>query len=299
MQANRQGPYLILPVKTEWEGLTLQDIFKNKWNLPKKLVHQWRMERAVLINGENNQWTTPCRKGDQLKIKVLKDEDFLVEPAYADIDVLFEDDHLLIVNKPPHLKTHPTEEQEELTLLHAASFHVLAAGEKRRVRPIHRLDKDTTGAVLFSKHELAGVLLDKQLTKKEISRTYWAIVEGILDQKKGTINEPIGRDRHHPTRRRVSSNGQSALTHYQVLETNKKKNRSLIECSLETGRTHQIRVHLSFIGHPLVGDRLYGGSPAFYRPALHGINLSFCHPLLEENMTVKAPFLDHMIKLLN
>ncbi|MET3696437.1 RluA family pseudouridine synthase [Bacillus oleivorans] len=298
MRVDRQGPYLILPVKAEWEGLTLQDIFKKKWMLPKKLVHQWRMDRAVLINGDDHHWNTPCNKGDRLKIKVLEDQEFLVAPIYADIDILFEDDHCMAVNKPPHMKTHPTEEKEETTLLHAVSFHVYATGEKRKVRPIHRLDRDTTGAVLFSKHELAGVLLDERLTKKEVHRTYWAVVDGIPSQNKGTINEPIGRDRHHPTRRRVSPGGQSAITLYQVLESSKKKNRSLIQCTLETGRTHQIRVHLSSIGHPLVGDQLYGGSSDFYRPALHGIQLSFIHPLLEENITVKAPFLDDMINLL-
>ncbi|WP_243296357.1 RluA family pseudouridine synthase [Bacillus litorisediminis] len=298
MQVNRQGPYLIFPVKEEWEGLTLQDIFKKKWVLPKKLVHDWRMNRAVLVNGDDHHWHLPCNKGDLMKIKVLQEQDFLVEPQYAEIHILFEDDHCMVVNKPPHMKTHPTEEKNELTLLHAASFHVMASGESRKVRPIHRLDRDTTGAVLFSKHELAGVLLDNQLTKKKVHRTYWAIVEGVPSQKKGTIHGPIGRDRHHPTRRRVSPGGQSAVTHYEVLETSKKMNRSLILCTLETGRTHQIRVHLSYIGHPLVGDQLYGGSSSFYRPALHGIELSFIHPLLEENITMKAPFLDKMMDLL-
>lgn len=294
----RTGPYLSFQIQIDWEGLTLQEVFKKKWPLPKKLVHNWRMNRDVLVNGNEPNWNEICKRGDEIKIRVWKDEPFLVEPQYADIPILFEDDHCIVANKPPHMKTHPTDEQDELSLLHAVSFHVLSAGEIRRVRHIHRLDQDTTGAVLFSKHELAGVLLDEQLTKKEMHRTYWAIVDGIPQQKQGTINEPIGRDRHHPTRRRVSPNGQSATTLYQVLEYNNKKNRSLVQCTLLTGRTHQIRVHLSSIGHPIVGDELYGGAAQFYRPALHAIDLTFTHPITNEKIKVEAPILDEMMNLI-
>src|SRR5690606_7932252 len=115
---------------------------------------------------------------------------------------------------------------------------------------------------------------------------------GMIESKNGKITEPIGRDRHHPTRRRVSKTGQQAITYYRVINTFRKENLSLIECSLETGRTHQIRVHLSFIGHPLAGDKLYGGSPKFSRQALHARKLEFIHPFLLKKVQVTASFLD-------
>ncbi|GAA0327904.1 RluA family pseudouridine synthase [Bacillus carboniphilus] len=298
MKVSRQGPYISFAIKSEWEGFTLQEVFKSVWPLPKKMVHLWRMERYVLVNGQEPNWNVPLQKSDQIKIKLLEDQAFALEPLYAEIPILFEDDHCLVANKPAGMKTHPTEEEDEITLLNGVSFHSLSSGELRRIRHIHRLDKDTTGAVLFSKHELAGALLDEQLTRKEVHRTYWAIVDGCPKQKKGTINKAIGRDRHHPTRRRVSPSGQAAVTHYEVLEYNKRVNRSLVQCKLETGRTHQIRVHLQALGHPLVGDELYGGSRGFYRPVLHATDLSFTHPLTEERIRVKAPLLDNMMDLI-
>ena len=154
----------------------------------------------------------------------------------------------------------------------------IAKGERRKIKHVHRLDRDTTGAILFAKHALAGSILDKTLEERSIKRTYFALVHGQLKRKKGTIQEPIGRDRHHPTKRRVSASGQPAITHYELLEYNSKQNLSLIQCQLDTGRTHQIRVHLSSIGHPIVGDKLYGGKPLFERQALHAGKLVIPHP---------------------
>jgi len=130
------------------------------------------------------------------------------------------------------------------------------------------------------------------LEKRKIKRTYMAIVHGKLQKKKGTINAPIGRDRHHPTRRRISNTGQPAVTHYEVISFDAVKNLSQIVCHLDTGRTHQIRVHLSSIGHPLVGDVLYGGKPLFYRQALHAKYISVIHPLTMEKIDIEAPYLD-------
>ncbi|MBE3571179.1 MAG: RluA family pseudouridine synthase, partial [Bacillales bacterium] len=130
------------------------------------------------------------------------------------------------------------------------------------------------------------------LEKKEIKRTYIAIVHGILPQTKGTINKSIGRDRYHPTRRRVSPSGQAAVTHYEVLEVNRKQRLTLIRCWLETGRTHQIRVHFSSIGHPLAGDILYGGKTVFHRPALHSEKMEFIHPFTDETIQCHASPVD-------
>ena len=188
------------------------------------------------------------------------------------------------------MNTHPNDETDKNTLLNAAQFYLESTGENSKVQHIHRLDRDTTGAILFAKHSLAGAILDRMLEKRKIKRTYLAIVEDHLKKKNGTIHEPIGRDRHHPTKRRVSSTGQEAVTHYQVIK--QEKGSSYVKCWLKTGRTHQIRVHFSHIGHPLIGDTLYGGKPLYKRQALHAAKLEFTHPITEEEIICYAPFID-------
>ena len=160
------------------------------------------------------------------------------------------------------------------------------------MRHVHRLDRDTTGALLFAKHPFVGSMLDRMLEDREIKRTYLAMVHGMIPDKKGTIQASIGRDRHHATRRRVSPSGQPATTFFEVLKVDNKKKLLLVKCSLATGRTHQIRVHFSHMDHPLVGDLLYGGKPIFQRQALHAVKLEFKHPFTEEVITCHAPFLD-------
>lgn len=281
---------LIIPDK--WADLTLEELFRNVWNAPKKQTHSLRMEKAVLLNGEPAIWTKPLQPAASLRIRFFTEADFGVIPSPAEITILYEDDHLLVANKPAGMDTHPNSQEQTNTLANAVAFHLQSKGEFRQVKHVHRLDKDTTGAVLFAKHPFIGSLLDQMLEKREIKRTYLAIVQGILTSKSGTISEPIGRDRHHSVRRRVSSGGQSAVTHYEVLNTDKKRKQTIIKCQLATGRTHQIRVHLSYIGHPLAGDILYGGRPIFARQALHAVKLEFVHPLTEEKVTCHAPFLD-------
>ena len=193
------------------------------------------------------------------------------------------------------MNTHPNNPlTESNTLINAASFYLQSKGELRNIRQIHRLDRNTTGTILFAKHALAGAILDKMLEKRDIKRTYIAAVHGLFRQKKGTINKPIGRDRHHPTKRRISPTGQEAITHYQLLKDDKNKQLSYVKCWLETGRTHQIRVHLSHLGHPIVGDTLYGGQPVVIRQALHAAKMEFSHPLTKEKLVCHAPIIDQL-----
>ncbi len=176
--------------------------------------------------------------------------------------------------------------------MNGAAYHMQSNGELTRPRHIHRLDRETTGAVLFAKNPLMTAIFDKMLEERAIKRTYLALADGIIRQKKGTINKPIGRDRHHPTRRRVSETGQQAITHFKVLDQMKHKDLTLVQCILDTGRTHQIRVHFSAIGHPLAGDSLYEGSDTFHRQALHAVKMEFTHPFTQEKIICHAPFID-------
>ncbi|MBB6443435.1 RluA family pseudouridine synthase [Bacillus benzoevorans] len=292
IQTKRIDEWFEIIIPEKWEGLTIEELFRSIWQAPKKQTHILRMEKGVLVDGEPANWTKPLQQEAQVRIRFFTEADFGLLPGPFDLSILYEDDHLLVVNKPAGMDTHPNAPDQTNTLANAAAFYLQSKGEFRQIKHVHRLDRDTTGAVLFAKHPFVGSLLDQMLEKREIKRTYLAIVHGILTNLKGTIDEPIGRDRHHPVRRRVSPKGMPAVTHYEVLKIEQRKKSTMIKCQLATGRTHQIRVHLSHIGHPLAGDMLYGGKPVFTRQALHAVKLEFIHPFTEEKITCHAPFLD-------
>ncbi|WP_374702871.1 RluA family pseudouridine synthase [Bacillus sp. T33-2] len=293
MQTNRKGEWYEIVLPSSWKDYALEELLRNVWGAPRKLIHQLRMDKAIYINGKLPDWTVRLTPGAKLQLKLFEEEEFDVVPEFYDIGVLFEDDHLLILNKPAGMPVHPNTAGQKNTLANAAAFHLQVNGEYRKVRHIHRLDQDTTGAVLFAKTAIAGAILDKMLEDRMIKRTYIALAEGILKNKKGILDKPIGRDRHHATRRRVSSTGQKAVTRFMVIKSMKSDNLTLVQCSLETGRTHQIRVHFSDIGHPLAGDVLYGGSSRFNRQALHALKLELPHPFTREKIVCHAPFLDN------
>ena len=292
LKTNRNGEWFEIIIPEKWSNYSLEQLFQMIWHAPKKQTHSLRMNKEVKINGEVADWTAPLKIKDVLEIHFFQEAEFSVHPTFYDVPILFEDDHLLVVNKPSNMDTHPNSVEQTDTLSNAVAFHLLAKGEFRQVKHVHRLDRDTTGAVLFAKHPFIGSMLDRMLEEREIRRTYLAIVQGVLPHHKGTIQEPIGRDRHHATRRRVSPSGQQATTNFEVLKIDHQKKLTYVKCILATGRTHQIRVHFSHIGHPLVGDQLYGGKPIFPRQALHAVKLEFIHPFTEERITCHAPFLD-------
>jgi 23S rRNA pseudouridine1911/1915/1917 synthase len=292
MQSRKMGLWEEFTIPTEWSGKSTEELFKTIWGVPKKITHQFRMEKRVLINSLPANWTTPLQEGDKWSVLFHEDAGEGLLPAYFDLEILFEDDHLIVVNKPAGMDTHPNSPGQSNTLLNGLAYHLKAIGQPNWVRHIHRLDRDTTGAILFAKHPLAGTLLDKMLEQRLIKRTYLAKVHGLLNMKKGTIIKPIGRDRHHATRRRVSPSGQDATTHFQLVKLYPNEKASVVKCWLDTGRTHQIRVHFSHIGHPLVGDVLYGGKPSVPRQALHAVKLEFIHPLTKERISCLAPFMD-------
>jgi 23S rRNA pseudouridine1911/1915/1917 synthase len=284
----------------EFAGMTVEQFLRDVLLYPKKLLHELRMDKGVKVNKEIIPWRQIIQNGDSIEILMFKEEEYGVIPENLNVEVCYEDDYLLIVNKPIGMDTHPNKEGQLHTLANAVAYHYQSNGISAKVRHIHRLDQDTSGGVVFAKHPLSHAILDKMLADRLIKRTYTAIVEGKLKEEKGTINASIGRDRYHPTRRRVSPNGEKAITHFQVINYRKKENFSIIKCQLDTGRTHQIRVHLSSIGHPLVGDELYGGKTKLLRrQALHAANIKLTHPFTKEQIDVNIPFPDDLEKLMS
>lgn len=285
--------HLIIDVLQSWNGLTLEKLFRERWKAPKKLVHEWRMSKEVTVNGNSVTWSTVLNEGDTISIPLLDQaENETVQAADLGISIIYEDEVLLIANKPAGMDTHPSQPGESHSLINGVAHHLQKTGQSCMIKHIHRLDKDTTGAVLFAKNRLIGSMLDRMLEEREIKRTYLALVEGNIKKNEGEIKEKIGRDRHHATRRRVSPTGQTAVTHFQVLNRDPKKNLTLVSCTLESGRTHQIRVHFSHLNHPLAGDTLYGGKKTFPRQALHARKIEFIHPISEKKMSLEAPFID-------
>ncbi|WP_396653277.1 RluA family pseudouridine synthase [Metabacillus idriensis] len=294
-----RGEWMEYPVKKDWAGISLQQMLREKMKAPKTLVHKWRMDREVKVNDADPNWTSPLIEKDSVMIRLFQDEEFDITPEYMELDLLFEDEHFLIINKPAGMDTHPNDSGQTGTLANGIAFHFQMQGMSRKIRHIHRLDHDTSGAIVFAKHALSHAILDRLLEERLIKRTYTAIVQGKMKQKKGQIDQPIGKDRHHPVRRRVSPGGQPALTHFKTEDYNTRFDVSLVKLQLDTGRTHQIRVHLSHIGYPISGDDLYGGNKNLIdRQALHASEITVMHPFTDEKVTVSADFPDDMKRLI-
>lgn len=290
---------LSLKVSEHHHDTSLSLFLKTEVSASKPIIHYWMEHQKIRLNQKPAHHSAKVSAGDHIIIDLFETEKSDVTPEYGELDVLFEDEHLLIVQKPAGWPTHPNEKGQIGTLANLVAFHFQANGEEKRVRHIHRLDQDTSGTVIFAKHRLAHAVLDQMLSKKTIKRTYIAIAEGLFKKKKGIIDAAIGRDKHHAVRRRISPTGQSALTHFQVIGVNKRLQITAVQLQLETGRTHQIRVHLSSLKHPLAGDSLYGGMrDHINRCALHAKQVDMIHPFTGEPLTIEAPLPPDMAELM-
>lgn len=274
----RKGEWMEFRLPESLAGAPVQKVMQHTPLAP-KLVSKLLQTKGLALQGPN------------LRLHLFPREERDFPPDWMELNVLYEDEFTLVVNKPAGIEVHPSEKGQRRTLAHAVSAYYEMTNQDLRIRHIHRIDKETTGPVLYAKNEFAHYQYDKEMREKKIERIYLALAEGVLPQDKGTIDMPIGQDRHHSTRRRVSETGDPAVTHYEVVE--RFPNHTLVRLRLETGRTHQIRVHLSAIGHPLAGDGLYGGKRGLIsRQALHGERLIWHHPWTGEKLSVRAPLPD-------
>lgn len=269
--------------------------------LPPRFVHQLFAAGRVTTSGARMIADDRLKAGQRLWLHggvEETDETISALPGGdAPLDVLYEDAHVLVVNKPADVLVHPGTPSDQDTMAHRVVRYFSGMGLRRRPRHVHRLDKGTTGALLYAKHEYAARSFDHLLGERRIHRHYLALVSGRPPQQADTIRLPIGRDRHVSGRYRVSKTGKLAITHYRVLASRTVRNSvaSLLECRLETGRTHQIRVHLAALGCPVVGDEMYGGGRGIgdvewtVGQALHAWKLNFRQPYDDCEVAVQAP----------
>lgn len=261
-------------------------------------------ENMVRVNGMAVKSNFKLSASDQIEVEIpeLKEPDIL--PENIPLDILYEDQDILVVNKPKGMVVHPAPGHYTGTLVNAIMYHCKdnLSGINGVLRPgiVHRIDMDTTGSLLICKNDRAHQALAEQLKEHSITRKYHAIVHGRLKEDEGTIDKPIGR---HPIDRKKMSvhctNGREAITHYRVLK--RFQQFTYIECQLETGRTHQIRVHMSSIGHPILGDQIYGPAKCPYKlqgQTLHAKVLGITHPITGEYMEFDAPLPDYFQALL-
>jgi 23S rRNA pseudouridine1911/1915/1917 synthase len=278
-------------VTAEEDGWKLRTILQTRMLISRQLlVKLKRVERGILLNGERKYVDFHVSNGDWVEVNmpVEQSEDILAQPI--PLDIIHEDEQILVLNKQAGLIVHPTHGHYIHTIANGVVYHWQQKGIRCRFRPVHRLDQETSGVLLIAKTPFAHQFLALQLRAHTVKKQYYAFVHGQVVADRGFIDAPIDRSPDHPHRRMVIAGGAEARTHFQVIE--RFAQTTWVQLSLETGRTHQIRVHMSDSGHPLIGDSLYGtGDDQHWiaRHALHAHTLGFTHPGTRDWMEFKAP----------
>lgn len=305
-------------VTEEDEGGTVRDVLVKHFNVSSKLLAQARStEYGLTINEERVYISAPVQAGEIVRLRLLREESEDIMPQPIHFTILYEDNYLLIVNKPAGIVVHPTHGHYTNTLANGVVHYWKSKDEKYRFRPVHRLDEETSGIVVIAKNGYIHQQISEQMQRGEVDKFYVALVYGEIQNDEGIIDGPIDRDPNEPHLRIVCENGYPSKTGYKVIEryplhyTSQVPSKSsgeqvcYVELKLYTGRTHQIRVHMNSIGHPLVGDKLYGESSQrnqeieqlMTRHALHAYRLSLVHPITKQRMEWEAPIPDDFILL--
>lgn len=263
---------------------TINSTLQNELKISSRLLYKLIKLNKIELNHKPCDTRKTGTFGDTITINFDYEEDNSnIIPTKMNLNIIFEDDWLLVVNKPAGIAIHPSVLHYSDSLCNSIKFYFDKIGLKKKIRPVNRLDLNTSGLVVFAKCEYIQECLINQMKNNQFKKEYLAVCNGFFDKKSGTINLPIARKENSIIERCISENGQPAITHYEVLK--EFDNYSLVKCSLETGRTHQIRVHMSAIGHPLLGDSLYGSiSDLINRQALHCFNLQFIHPVYNNDL---------------
>lgn len=276
-------------IPPEYDGENVKTVLKQHFKMSAALIKELKgYEDGIRVNGEHMRVVDTVREGDLLKITLRDTASENIVPTNLPLDIVYEDEDILVINKSPNMPTHPSMGNYENTVANAVMYYFKSNGEDRVFRAVNRLDKDTSGLMAIAKNAYIHARLGEEIQSGELRRRYMCIVCGDIAED-GTVDAPIKRAEGSVINRIVSKDGQRAVTHYRVME--RYGSYTLLEMELETGRTHQIRVHMAYIGHPLLGDWLYGeeNKELFARQALHSCFLTLVHPVTGETLEFNSP----------
>lgn len=302
-------------VKTSTDNYsTVRQVMFQEFNLSYNLSVKLKKDKKILLNGTSTFVDRAINPGDVITANIDFEEDNSnIIATKMDLNILYEDEAMLILDKPAGIPVHPSILHFENSLSNGVEYYFDTINLHKKIRPVNRLDRNTSGIVIFAKNEYIHDLLSRQMQNKTFIKEYIAICEGSFEQKEGTINAPIARKENSIIERCVSPSGDTAITHYKVLKefyshnlNSSLGNHNLInQClselliNLETGRTHQIRVHMAYVGHPILGDSLYGNESALInRQALHAYRVKFIHPITKQKMEIVSELPKDMMDLM-
>ena len=280
-------------IVNENEGKRIDSFLAETQDYSRSTIQRLIEEEKITVNANKTKASYKIQSGDIIKIQEEPAKEIELKAQDIPIQILYEDNDIIVVNKPKGMVVHPANGNPDGTLVNAimAICKNSLSGIGGEIRPgiVHRLDKNTSGAIIVAKNDKAHIALSEQLKKHEIKKTYWALVRGIVKENNATINMPIARSKKDRKKMDVDKNGKEAITHFKVLE--RFENCTLLEINIETGRTHQIRVHLSHIGYPIIGDDVYSNGKnkwGIEGQCLHAMSLDFKHPISGKNMHIEA-----------
>lgn len=277
-------------VSIEEAGRTVQEILVGSLGVSRRMMQKLTRAAGIRLNGRPVYLRRKVRSGDVVAARVVFAEVSTLPPIPMELRIAYEDEDLLVVDKPAGILVHPVGESGEATLAHGVTHHFQQSGLRAKVRPVHRLDRNTSGLVLFARSAFTHQALDRQLRERELRRSYVAFVNGVPMPTEQVIDAPIGAHPRHPHLRAVvARGGDEAVTRFRVIEA--MPGAAMLGVELETGRTHQIRVHLAHLGHPLLGDVQYGAPirADIHRQALHAVRLEFRQPVTKERLELTSP----------
>lgn len=277
----------------------INQILKNEFNISTRLLNKLIKSKKIFQNNKIADTRNAVTINDKISVNLDFDEESKnILPTNMDLDVIYEDDAFLILNKPAGIAVHPSILHYGNSLSNGVKYYFNKIELKRKIRPVNRLDLNTSGIVIFAKNEYIQECLIRQMQDNIFKKEYLAIIYGKLEVKTGYINLPIARKENSIIERCIDEKGKPSITHYEVIKESKEF--SLVRCILETGRTHQIRVHFSHIGHSLLGDTLYGSSSELInRQALHSYKVEFIHPITNKKISLIADLPNDMKNILN
>lgn len=293
---NRNIDYII---DEDSAGLRVEQFLRRKRYSGQNLSEIKRMPKSILVNGVHYYMRQELSTGDHLQVRICETQNSeKIPPTKLPLDIIYEDEDLLVLNKPAGMPIHPSLNNYTNSIANALAYYFQSQGKPFIFRCCNRLDRDTSGLTIVSKHLVSGSILSDMTKYREVHREYLAIVRGSVTPSEGTIQAPLGRKDGTIIERTVDwEHGEDAVTHYKVVK--EANGHSLVSLRLETGRTHQIRIHMKYLGYPLIGDYLYNPDMEYMtRQALHSHHMEFTHPITGEHMSFTAPLPEDMARVM-